>query len=37
MLKDYYRVRGWNEKGIPKREKLEELGLSNVAKALGIS
>lgn len=37
LLKDYYRVRGWNEKGIPKREKLEELGLSNVAKALGIS
>lgn len=26
-LPDYYRVRGWNEKGIPTEEKLKELGL----------
>jgi aldehyde:ferredoxin oxidoreductase len=27
MLEDYYRVRGWDQDGIPTREKLEELGL----------
>ncbi|MBN1338911.1 MAG: aldehyde ferredoxin oxidoreductase family protein [Bacteroidales bacterium] len=27
MLKDYYRVRGWDENGVPTKEKLEELGL----------
>jgi aldehyde:ferredoxin oxidoreductase len=27
MLSDYYAVRGWNEDGIPTREKLAELGL----------
>lgn len=26
-LEEYYRVRGWSKKGIPKKEKLEELGL----------
>jgi len=25
MLKDYYRVRGWDEFGIPTKEKLQEL------------
>ncbi len=25
MLDDYFKVRGWDEKGIPKKEKLEEL------------
>lgn len=28
MLSDYYKYRGWNEFGIPTKEKLEELGLS---------
>ena len=27
MLNEYYSVRGWNEIGIPTREKLIELGL----------
>ncbi|NQT76722.1 MAG: aldehyde ferredoxin oxidoreductase family protein [Bacteroidetes bacterium] len=27
MLSDYYRVRGWDENGVPKKEKLQELGL----------
>lgn len=35
MLDEYYKERGWDSKtGIPKREKLEELGLQNVAKEL---
>ena len=28
MLKEYYALRGWDENGIPTKEKLEELGLS---------
>ena len=27
MLPEYYRLRGWDEEGIPTKEKLEELGL----------
>lgn len=27
MLSEYYKFRGWNQEGIPKKEKLEELGL----------
>ncbi|MFA7661279.1 MAG: aldehyde ferredoxin oxidoreductase family protein [Anaerovoracaceae bacterium] len=27
MLEEYYRLRGWNEKSIPTKEKLSELGL----------
>jgi len=27
MLPEYYQLRGWNEKGIPSQEKLDELGL----------
>ncbi len=27
MLMAYYKVRGWDENGVPKKEKLEELGL----------
>ncbi|MCS7121897.1 MAG: aldehyde ferredoxin oxidoreductase family protein [Archaeoglobaceae archaeon] len=27
MLIEYYKLRGWNEKGIPKEDKLKELGL----------
>lgn len=35
MLDEYYEVRGWDlETGIPKREKLEELGLHDVAEEL---
>ena len=37
MLDEYYDVRGWDrETGIPKREKLEELGLKDVADQLGV-
>jgi aldehyde:ferredoxin oxidoreductase len=27
MLKEYYRLRGWDENGIPTEKKLKELGL----------
>jgi|Deesub1362A_J573_1020465.scaffolds.fasta_scaffold12316_1 aldehyde:ferredoxin oxidoreductase len=27
MLNEYYKIRGWNEEGIPTEEKLKELGL----------
>jgi aldehyde:ferredoxin oxidoreductase len=27
MLDEYYDLRGWDENGIPRKEKLEELGL----------
>jgi aldehyde:ferredoxin oxidoreductase len=27
MLKKYYRIRGWDERGIPKRKRLKKLGL----------
>jgi len=30
LLSDYYSLRDWDEFGIPKEEKLEELGLSNL-------
>ena len=30
MLKEYYRGRGWDENGVPKQQKLEELGLANL-------
>ncbi|UCF49662.1 MAG: aldehyde ferredoxin oxidoreductase family protein [Thermoplasmatales archaeon] len=29
-LQEYYSIRGWNEKGIPTKEKLEELGLEKM-------
>jgi aldehyde:ferredoxin oxidoreductase len=28
LLPEYYRMRGWNQEGIPNKEKLEELGLA---------
>jgi len=28
LLSDYYKVRGWNEEGVPTEKKLKELGLS---------
>jgi len=34
LLKEYYKLRGWNEEGIPTKEKLEELGLKEIAKDL---
>jgi aldehyde:ferredoxin oxidoreductase len=30
MLTAYYRERGWDEQGVPTRDKLAELGLENV-------
>jgi len=30
LLSEYYKLRGWNEEGIPKRETLRELGLEFV-------
>jgi aldehyde:ferredoxin oxidoreductase len=29
MLPKYYAVRGWDENGIPGKEKLKELGLAH--------
>ena len=34
LLEDYYRVRGWNERGVPTRKKLAELGLTGVSGEL---
>ncbi|WP_067046791.1 aldehyde ferredoxin oxidoreductase family protein [Methanofollis ethanolicus] len=31
MLPHYYEIRGWDADGIPKKEKLEELGLADLA------
>jgi len=30
MLEEYYRLRGWEENGIPTKKKLEELGLKDI-------
>ncbi len=30
MLPEYYRLRGWDEQGVPTREKLAELGLASM-------
>ena len=32
MLEEYYQFRGWDENGVPKAEKLAELGLDNLTK-----
>jgi len=37
MLQAYYAKRGWDERGVPKRAKLNQLGLSEVADQLGKS
>ncbi|MEM2896143.1 MAG: aldehyde ferredoxin oxidoreductase family protein [Candidatus Bathyarchaeia archaeon] len=29
MINDYYRLRGWDEKGVPKKETLKQLGLED--------
>jgi aldehyde:ferredoxin oxidoreductase len=34
MLQMYYRKRGWDERGIPKKSTLKNLGLENAAKEL---
>lgn len=34
MLKEYYRLRGWDSKGIPTRKVLDKLGLSHIAEGL---
>jgi len=36
LLKDYYRACGWNERGIPTKEKLIELDLEDVAQKLSL-
>ncbi len=30
MLDDYYDSRGWTLEGVPKKEKLEQLGMSDL-------
>jgi aldehyde:ferredoxin oxidoreductase len=35
MLDEYYRLRGWDQGGIPTQEKLEELGIPEYAR-LGV-
>jgi aldehyde:ferredoxin oxidoreductase len=32
MLEEYYRSRGWDQQGVPKPRKLEELGLANLVE-----
>ncbi len=32
MLEEYYRTRGWDEQGVPKPKKLQELGLSSLVE-----
>jgi aldehyde:ferredoxin oxidoreductase len=31
MLREYYALRGWDERGVPTPERLAALGLSNTA------
>jgi len=33
-LKEYYKIRGWNENGIPTKEKLSKLGLEKYGKGI---
>jgi len=33
MLKEYYRARGWDERGVPKPQKLADLGLADLMEA----
>ena len=35
MLEAYYAKRGWDQRGVPKKAKLNQLGLSDVANQLG--
>ncbi len=34
FLDEYYKLRGWDENGVPTKEKLEELKLGYVVKDL---
>ena len=34
MLEEYYRSRGWDQQGVPKPRKLEDLGLAELAREL---
>jgi aldehyde:ferredoxin oxidoreductase len=36
MLANYYQLLGWDERGVPKRETLEALGIGHVADDLGV-
>ena len=36
MLKNYYRLLGWDEQGVPRRETLEALSIAHVADDLGV-
>ena len=35
MLDEYYQFRGWDQEGIPTKQKLEELGLGYLAGQIG--
>ncbi|MFO7963605.1 MAG: aldehyde ferredoxin oxidoreductase family protein [Desulfobacterales bacterium] len=35
QLNEYYQLRGWNETGIPTKDKLQALGLSRAAEEIG--
>ncbi|MBI4283136.1 MAG: aldehyde ferredoxin oxidoreductase family protein [Chloroflexi bacterium] len=35
MLDEYYQYRGWDREGTPTKQKLDELGLSHIAKEIG--
>jgi aldehyde:ferredoxin oxidoreductase len=37
MLSKYYRKRGWDERGIPKKSTLKKFGLADVASQLNKS
>ncbi|MFQ5711045.1 MAG: aldehyde ferredoxin oxidoreductase family protein [Candidatus Geothermarchaeales archaeon] len=34
LLDEYYQLRGWDDQGVPTRDKLIELGLENIAREL---
>jgi aldehyde:ferredoxin oxidoreductase len=36
MLNAYFKARGWSAEGIPRKQKLNELGLEKIAKEIGV-
>jgi aldehyde:ferredoxin oxidoreductase len=36
MLNAYFEARGWNDEGLPRKEKLIELGLEDMAESVGV-
>jgi len=36
MLQMYYRKRGWDERGVPRKSTLKSLGLDNISRQLGV-